>query len=91
MEKAKIRHRAKLFLSAVISAAILLLREVTAFADHIAPEPKDVPGHGFLEALPVIALLILGLAILTGVILGIVFWLRKRKTHKEIHEEGASK
>ena len=77
--------KAKRFLFAVMPAAILLLTEVTAFADHIEPGPKALQGNGFLEVLPVIALSVLGLALLTGIILLIVFIVRKRK------KEGSSK
>lgn len=73
--KAKIRRAAELFLSAVLALAAF----VPAFADHIEPRPKNTGGEGFLEVLPAIAFSILGLVLLTGIILLVVFIVRKRK------------
>ena len=72
--KSKIRRAAVLFLSAMTALSAF----VPAFADHIEPRPKDTVGEAFLEALPLIAFSTLSLVLLTGIILLIVFIVRKR-------------
>ena len=78
--------RAGMALITVLSA---FLAAVPALADHIQPDPVETVKDTLSEYLPVIVFSVLGLALATGVVLLIVFTVRKKNAAKK--PEGDSK
>ena len=77
--------RERTIFAAVISAAILLLREVTAFADAVAPGPVEMIRGNLGSVLGTIVIIILAVVVVTGIVLLIIF--RRRRKNRERKEE----
>ena len=76
--------RAGMALITVLSA---FLAAVPALADHIQPDPVETVKDTLSEYLPVIVFSVLGLALATGVVLLIVFTVRKKNAAKKPEED----
>lgn len=70
-------------LMTALSAVILLLSGVPAFADAIGPGPGELLGSMLLDFLPVILIVIAALGAVTGIVLLIVFQVRKKKRREK--------
>lgn len=71
---------------AVIMVQAMLLSclvSIPAFADHIAPGPKEEVRGGLSDYLPLIVLSVLGLIICTGTALLVVFLVRRKRNSME--------
>lgn len=72
---------------ALITVLSAFLAAVPAFADHIRPDPVETVKDTLSEYLPVIVFSVLGLALATGVVLLIVFTVRKKNAAKKPEED----
>ena len=72
---------------ALITVLSAFLAAVPAFADHIQPDPVETVKDTLSEYLPVIVFSVLGLALATGVVLLIVFTVRKKNAAKKPEED----
>ena len=72
---------------ALITVLSAFLAAVPALADHIQPDPVETVKDTLSEYLPVIVFSVLGLALATGVVLLIVFTVRKKNAAKKPEED----